>query len=117
MDSIIFYIGENVSLSDKFDKTSDGTIIDIVYPSGSETKKYSQEVVVQITSPNHTITDSIILSKRVTKGSHYKVDTITYLKFLQEFKTLILLLMKRDFYVTSTGLPNYQIFASDTRNH
>ena len=87
MDSIIFYIGENVSLSDKFDKTSDGTIIDIVCQVVVK-QKYAKEVVVQITSPNHTITDSIILSKRVTKGSTIQVSTIT--RNFTGVKTLIL---------------------------
>ena len=115
LDSIIFYIGENVSLSDKFDKTSDGTIIDIVYPSGSETKKYAQEVVVQITSPNHTITDSIILSKRVTKGKHYTSQYNYISKIPTGVQNTYITPDEKNFYVTSTGLPNYEIFATDTR--
>ena len=114
-DTIIFYIGENVSLSDKFGKTSNGTIVDIVYPSSSETKKYVQEVVVQITTPNHTITDSIILSKRVTKGSHYTNQYDYISKIPTGVQNTYITPDEKNFYVASTGMPNYEIFATDTR--
>ena len=114
-DSIIFYIGQLVSLSDEQSRTSEATIVDIVYPSTSEIKKYAQEVVVQITSTNHTIDDSVILSKRILKGSHYTSDFNYISKIPTGVQNTYITPNEKDFYVTSTGMPNYQIFASDTK--
>ena len=107
----------SVSLADKFGTISNGTIVDIVYPSGSETKKYTQQVVVQITTPNHTITDSTILSKTVTKGSHYTSQYNYISKIPTGVQNTYITPDEKNFYVTSTGMPNYQIFATDTRKN
>ena len=115
LDSIIFYIGQPVSLSDNQSRTSSGTIVDIVYPPTSETRKYSQEVVIQITNENYPIADSISLSKRILKGSHYLSNFDYISKIPTGVQNTYITPDEKDFYVTSTGVPNYQIFASDTR--
>ena len=115
LDAIIFYVGEPVTLSDDQNNFSLGTIVDIVYPAASEIRKYTQEVVVQITSPNHTITDSVTLSKRISKGNHY-INTYNYIsKIPTGVQNTYITADEKNFYVASTGLPNYQIFAQDTR--
>ena len=115
LDAIIFYVGEPVTLSDDQNNFSLGTIVDIVYPAASEIRKYTQEVVVQITSPNHTITDSVTLSKRISKGDHY-INTYNYIsKIPTGVQNTYITADEKNFYVASTGLPNYQIFAQDTR--
>ena len=115
LDAIIFYVGEPVTLSDDQNNFSFGTIVDIVYPSASEIRKYTQEVVVQITSPNHTISDSVTLSKRISKGDHY-INTYNYIsKIPTGVQNTYITADEKNFYVASTGLPNYQIFAQDTR--
>ena len=113
-DAVIFYIGEPVRLSDEQGNSSNGTIVDIVYPTDSEVKKYSQEVVVQITSLNHDINATHLLSKTISKGSHYNSNFSYISKIPTGVQNTYITADEKNFYVASAGLPNYQIFAGDT---
>jgi len=114
IDRIDFYLGQKVNLVNKINQVCEGTIVDINYDTGDDRRKYSREVVVQVLSQTYDPVQSIALSKTLLKGKHYSnyfqdIGNIptgvqnTYVDGNDDF-----------FYVTSSGLPNYEVFADDT---
>jgi len=109
------YIGEPVKLYDNDRNVCNGTVVDIIYPSLDEKRKYAKQAVIQVTSQEYNPIDSTTLARVVVRTNHFTnffqdISDIpagiqnSYIDFKEEF-----------FYVTSTGSPNYEIFATDTK--
>ena len=112
-DSIIFYIDEELIIKNQFGDQSTIIVKDIEYDATNLSKIYANTIVVQTqtTIPSNPT----VITKTVTKAKHNSdyfdgVDAFpvgiqnSYLDKEEEF-----------FYVTSSGLPNYPIFATDNK--
>ena len=112
-DSVVFYVDEVLVIKNQGGDTSRITVKDIEYDATNISKVYANTIVVQTAT---TIpSNPTVITKTVTKASHNSgyfpgVDDFpvgihnSYLDKNEEF-----------FYVTSSGLPNYPIFATDNR--
>lgn len=114
-DEVSFYKDQTIKLEDVLGNISHATILDVEYPAGDIIKKYTNRILVQVTESSFNILNSKVLKTLIVKSSHFSNDYSyinnipsgvqnTYIDFKQE-----------NFYVTSTGLPNYTIEASDTK--
>jgi len=114
-DPIFFFLGETVDIEDDKGNLYTAEIIDIEYESGDTLKKFASRIIVDLASPQFNLNLAKKLRKTVTKSKHglnyfpdiEKIPTgvqNTYIDFASE-----------NLYVTSSGLPNYQIFALDNK--
>jgi len=115
-DKIYFYVGEPILLINSNEQTLEVNIISIEYSPSDIVKKYSQTILVQITtSASFNILSSIKIRKKIYKTNHFSnyfsnlnlIPTSvqnTYIDSKEEY-----------FYVTSSGLPNYTIFSTDNK--
>ncbi len=112
-DAIVFYVDEELTLSDQSGNSINVIIKDIEFASTNVQKKFSNTIVVQVSSPPPA--DPVQIQKKVIKASHnsgyftgindYPVGIQnTYLDQEEKFN-----------YVASSGLPNYPIFATDNK--
>ncbi len=112
-DAVVFYVDEILIVKNQFGDSSTVTIKDIEYDATNLSKVYANTIVVQTatTLPANAIT----ITKTVTKAEHNSnyftgVDAFpvgvqnSYLDKSEEF-----------FYIASSGLPNYPIFATDNK--
>ena len=112
-DAIVFYIDEILKIKNQFGDTSTITVKDIEYDATNLSKVYSNTIVVQTST---TIPQNpTVITKTVTKAEHNSdyfegVDQFpvgvqnSYLDKNEEF-----------FYIASSGLPNYPVFATDNK--
>lgn len=116
-DGVSFYKNEIVTLEDKFGNKTEAEIIAIEYDTGVLIRKYSNRVLVQVSSPTFFVGDAIVLKKKIYKSEHYSdyfdgMQRIqagvqnTYLDSSEEF-----------FYVASSGFPHYTIFSTDNKKY
>ena len=112
-DSVVFYVGEELVIRNQAGDSSNITIKDIEYDATNLSKVYANTIVVQTATAIPA--ESTVITKTVTKASHNSgyfpgVDDFpvgiqnSYLDKAEEF-----------FYVASSGLPNYPIFATDNK--
>ena len=112
-DSVVFYVGEELVIRNQAGDTSVITIKDIEYDATNLSKVYANTIVVQTATAIPA--ESTVITKTVTKASHNSgyfpgVDDFpvgiqnSYLDKAEEF-----------FYVASSGLPNYPVFATDNK--
>ena len=112
-DAVVFYVDEILIVKNQFGDSSTVTIKDIEYDATNLSKVYANTIVVQTATalPANAIT----ITKTVTKAEHNSnyftgVDAFpvgvqnSYLDKAEEF-----------FYIASSGLPNYPIFATDNK--
>ena len=112
-DAVVFYVDEILIVKNQFGDSSSVTIKDIEYDATNLSKVYANTIVVQTATalPANAIT----ITKTVTKAEHNSnyftgVDAFpvgvqnSYLDKAEEF-----------FYIASSGLPNYPIFATDNK--
>ena len=112
-DAVVSYVDEDIYILNKKGEKVLATIKDIEYPAGAVEKRVSNRLVVQVAGNVPTGVDRI--EKIIVKAKHNNnyfpgLDDIpagiqnTYLDFNEQ-----------NLFVTSTGLPNYPIFATDNK--
>ena len=114
-DSISFYKNEIIHLQDNLGNVSEAKVLDVEYSVGDIVKKYSNRILVQVLNVNSVILNSNLLKKVIYKGNHNS----NYFPNLGSSPTGVqntyISFDNENFYVASTGIPNYQIFAQDTK--
>lgn len=115
-DKIYFYQNEVILLIDGSGNTTEAEILSVEYVTSDLIKKYSNRILIQVTNTgSFNILNSKIVRKKIYKANHYNnyfpnLENIpsgvqnTYIDSDQKY-----------FYVASSGLPNYTIFATDNK--
>lgn len=114
-DSVAFSNNETILLENQSGSTISANVISVEFDTGDIVRKYSNRILIQINDLNYPILSSVRVKKVVKKGNHQ----------LNYFPNINLIpsgvqntYISRDdqyFYVTSTGIPNYTIFSTDTK--
>ena len=112
-DSCVFYIDEILKLKNQNQESVDVTIKQIEYASTNVSKVYSNTIVVQTSGTVPTGADTI--TKTVTKASHNSNYFAGVDNFPVGIQNSYLDKEEKYFYVASSGLPNYPIFATDNK--
>ena len=117
-DKVYFYQNETILLVDSLGNTIEADIISVEYSTSDLIKKYSNRILIQILNPGpFNVLNFTIVRKKIYKSNHHSnyfqnLDSIpsgvqnTYIDSDEKY-----------FYVTSTGLPNYTIFSTDTKKN
>ena len=112
-DAVTFYIDEELIISDQYNNTSTVTIKDIEYGATNIQKKFSDTIVVQAaTIPPNT---PVKIQKKVIKASHNSNYFTGVDQYPVGIQNSYLDSDEKSFYVTSSGLPNYPVFATDNK--
>ena len=117
-DEIIFYKEEFIKIYDENNEYLDAQIIDIDYNSGDTIRKFSATILVQIfglgsTSFNTGLIDKI--QKIIYKTNHQTNYFPNINKYPSGIQNTYIDKNFENFYVTSTGIPNYTIFLTDDK--
>ncbi len=112
-DAIVFYVDEELTLSDQFGNSISVIVKDIEYGATNIQKKFSNTVVVQVSSapPANPAT----IQKKVIKASHNSNYFAGVGDFPVGIQNTYLDKDEKYNYVASSGLPNYPIFATDNK--
>ena len=114
-DAISFILEELVKIEDIDGNIFDAEVIDIEYESGDNLKKFSSRVIVEVLSDNFNFSNSTRLNKTIIKGEHGTNYFPNINKIPAGVQNTYVDSTQENLYITSTGLPNYQIFATDNR--
>ena len=117
-DRIIFYKNEEILIFDENDNNLSAQIIDIEYSEGDIIRKFSNTILVQVfglgtNSFNSTKIKKI--QKVVYKTNHYSNAFPNIDKYPSGVQNTYVDRKLENFYVTSTGIPNYTIFVTDDK--
>ena len=112
-DSCVFYIDEILKLKNQNQESVDVTVKQIEYDSTNVSKVYSNTIVVQTSGTVPVGADTI--TKTVTKSSHNSNYFAGVDNFPVGIQNSYLDKEEKYFYVASSGLPNYPIFATDNK--
>ena len=112
-DSCVFYIDEVLILKNDRDEQTQITVKQIEYDSTNVEQIYSNTIVVQA-SGNIPLNANVI-TKTVTKASHNSNYFTEVSNFPVGIQNSYIDKDQNFFYVTSSGLPNYPIFATDNK--
>jgi len=112
-DSIIFYIDEELIIKNQFGDQSTIIVKDIEYDATNLSKIYANTIVVQ-TQTTIPLNPTVI-TKTVTKAKHNSDYFAGVDQFPVGIQNSYLDKNEEFFYVTSSGLPNYPIFATDNK--
>jgi hypothetical protein len=114
-DSVSFFLQEKIVIEDKDGNFYEANIIDIEYASGDILKKFSSRIVIEVPSSEFNFNKSKKLRKTITKSKH----GLNYFDGIEKIPTGVqntyVDSTEENLYVTSSGLPNYQIFAIDNK--
>ena len=112
-DSIIFYIDEELIIKNQFGDQSTIIVKGIEYDATNLSKIYANTIVVQTqtTIPSNPT----VVTKTVTKAKHNSDYFAGVDQFPVGIQNSYLDKDEEFFYVTSSGLPNYPIFATDNK--
>jgi hypothetical protein len=116
-DAIPFYLNEVIIIENIKGDFYEGSIFNIEYPTADVLKKRSKRIVVQVSDVNFEDKDIIRIRKKILLSNSFDnyFDSIgdiptgvqnTYIDYSDE-----------NFYVTSTGFPNYTIFSTDNKKN
>ena len=112
-DSCVFYVDEVLKIKNDFGEETDITIKLIEYDSTNVAQVYSNTIVVQISG---TIpSNPTVITKTVTKASHNNNYFAGVDNFPVGIQNSYLDKEEKFYYVASSGLPNYPIFATDNK--
>jgi hypothetical protein len=114
-DSISFYQNEIIELLDENDNLTESLVISVEYDFGDKVRRFSSRILIQNLDLNFDINKIKFIRKKIYKANHAsnyfeKLNIIptgiqnTYIDDREE-----------NFYITSTGLPNYAIFVTDQK--
>ena len=112
-DSVVFYIGEELTLSDDLGSSVSVTVKNIEYDSANVQKKLSNRIVVQTNGVAPALPTKI--QKKISKSSHNSNYFVGANAFPVGIQNSYLDNNEEFFYVASSGLPNYPIFATDNK--
>jgi hypothetical protein len=114
-DEVYFYLNENILLFDENNNILPASIISIEY-SNSIIKKYSNIILVQLDASSYDVNKAVAIRRKINKANH----NINYFPNINKIPTGIQNTYTNTngnlMYVTSTGLPNYTIFATDNKS-
>jgi hypothetical protein len=114
-DFVAFYQNETVELVDENDNRTDVKIITVEFDVGDKLKRFSNRVLIQNLNINFDVNKAKFLRKKIYKTNHYS----NYFLNLDEIPTGVqntyIDNTESNFYVTSTGTPNYTIFVTDNK--
>ena len=112
-DSCVFYVDEILKIKNDLGQEQDITVKLIEYDSTNVAQVYANTVVVQTSG---TIpTNPTIITKTVTKASHNNNYFAGVDNFPVGIQNSYLDKQEKFYYVASSGLPNYPIFATDNK--
>ena len=112
-DSCVFYIDEVLILKNDRDEQTQITVKQIEYDSTNVEQIYSNTIVVQAAGNIPLNVNAI--TKTVTKASHNSNYFTEVSNFPVGIQNSYIDKDQNFFYVTSSGLPNYPIFATDNK--
>jgi hypothetical protein len=114
-DSVSFYQNEIVELIDENDNLTESRIINVEYDFGDKIRRFSNRILVQSLSLGFDINRTKFVRKKIYKANHNS----NYFEGLESIPTGVQNTyvddINENFYITSTGLPNYTIFATDNK--
>jgi len=111
-DEVVFFIGEKITLSNGTQEII-AEIKDIEYDASRSEKRLSNRVVVQL---NGTLpANPTVLKKTIVKAEHNLGRFPEINKFPVGIQNSYLSDNEEDYFVTTSGLPNYPLFATDNR--
>jgi hypothetical protein len=112
-DSVVFFIDEELFLINARNEKVKAQIKDIEYATGTETDRSSNKIIVQTSGTVPSNIDRV--EKIIVKASH----NANYFPGLENVPVGIqnsyLDNNEESFYITSGGVPNYPIFATDNK--
>ena len=115
-DAVYFYLNESIILFDENGNTLPGSINSIEY-SNPIIKKYASSILVQVNSTTeYEVTNTIGIRRKINKAKHNtdyfsnlsKIPTGVQNTYVNTAGTAMI--------VASTGIPNYNIFATDNKS-
>ena len=114
-DEVYFYLNENILLFDENNNILPASIISIEYSSPS-IKKYSNVILVQLDASSYDVNKAVAIRRKINKANH----NINYFPNINKIPTGVQNTYTNTneslMYVTSTGLPNYTISATDNKS-
>ena len=113
LDFCVFYIDEILIIKNANGDQSSITVKQIEYASTNVEQIYSNTIVVQATGGIPV--NANVITKTVTKASHNSNYFTEVSNFPVGIQNSYLDKEEKFFYVTSAGLPNYPIFATDNK--
>ena len=111
-DFVVFYIGEKLNISDGI-REIQSEVKDIEYDSSNDEKRLSDKVVVQVSS--NIPSNPTLLKKTIVKAEHNLGRFPEITKFPIGIQNSYISADGQDYFITSAGIPNYPIFATDNR--
>lgn len=114
-DKISAYKQERILVFDENSNSVEAEIINIEYSISDQTKKYSNEILVQLLQPGIDLNKIKFIQRTIYKANHntnYFPDIVKYPAGVQNS---YLSKDNKYFYVTSSGLPNYTIYVTDDK--
>ena len=112
-DSCVFYVDEILKLRNDRGEEIDITVKQIEYDSTNVAQVYSNTIVVQLSG--NIPTNPTIITKTVTKASHNNNYFAGVDNFPVGIQNSYLDREGKFYYIASSGLPNYPIFATDNK--
>ena len=112
-DSCVFYIDEILIIKNDNGDQSEIRVKQIEYASTNVEQIYANTIVVQATGGIPL--NASVITKTVTKASHNSNYFTEVSNFPVGIQNSYLDKEEKFFYVTSSGLPNYPIFATDNK--
>ena len=112
-DKCVFYVDEILKLRNNLGNEVDITVKQIEYDASNVDQVYSNTIVVQTSGAIPT--DPTVITKTVTKASHNSNYFAGVDQFTVGIQNSYLDNDEKFFYVASSGLPNYPIFATDNK--
>jgi len=115
-DKVYFYQDERVLLVDDIGNTVEVEIIDVEYLTSDVIKKYSNRILIQVTSTtSFNPLNATIVRKKIYKANHYSNYFGDFGNIPTGIQNTYIDSNEKYFYATSSGLPNYTIFSTDNK--
>lgn len=114
-DKISAYKQERILVFDQNSNYVEADIIDIDYESGDLSKKYSNQLLVQILQTNIDLNQIKSIKRTIYKANHNTNYFPNISKYPAGIQNTYLSKDNKNFYVTSSGLPNYTIYVTDDK--
>jgi hypothetical protein len=115
-DAVYFYLNENIILFDENGNTLPGSINSIEY-SNPTIKKYADSILVQVNSTaGYEVTNTIGIRRKINKAKHNTNYFPNLSKIPTGVQNTYLDAAATSMFVTSTGIPNYTISATDNKS-
>jgi len=114
-DKISAYNQEKILVFDENSNFVQAEIIGIEFPISDQIKKYSNQILVQLTQVGINVNKIKCIQKTINKSNHYTNYFPDIVKYPTGVQNSYLGKDNKYFYVTSSGLPNYTIYVTDDK--